>query len=273
MYVLGFAVFFVGLICGYMVYTYSGYKTEFYHIASSQVKSNVRIVFITDLEMKDYGDGNAKIIDEVKSLHPDLILSGGDLIPYSDKDYGSVLEFCKKLSKIAPFYGILGNHEEERLYLDNDKLLPEMFEKSGLHLLRNQSVTVKLGENTVELVGLSGNNKNFEKYGTKEFMDSLPSSYLSLRVVLAHIPILFKNQLSEYRFDLGLSGHTHGGLIRIPRLGGFYSAEEGFLPSVYAGEYNFEGKPVIVSRGLGDSSFVPRIHNPHELSVIDVNKY
>ena len=92
---------------------------------------------------------------------------------------------------------------------------------------------------------------------------------------MAHIPVLFDKQLSRYGFDLGLAGHVHGGVVRLPFLGGLYSKEEGFFPRFTAGKYVLDGKQsLIVSRGLGDSSpFPPRINNMPELVVIDISCY
>jgi predicted MPP superfamily phosphohydrolase len=85
---------------------------------------------------------------------------------------------------------------------------------------------------------------------------------------------LFDAQLSDYDFDLGIAGHVHGGIVNIPLLGGLYSEEEGFFPTYYGGRNILSNqKPLIISRGLGDSSPIPRINNMPELVVIDVNWY
>jgi predicted MPP superfamily phosphohydrolase len=102
--------------------------------------------------------------------------------------------------------------------------------------------------------------------------DRDPGAYL---IVMAHIPILFDTQLSAYDFDLGIAGHTHGGIVKLPFIGGLYTNEEGFLPKYASGKYVLNKKQsLIISAGLGDSSFFPpRINNAPELVVIDINRY
>lgn len=93
-------------------------------------------------------------------------------------------------------------------------------------------------------------------------------------IVMTHIPILFETQLSAYKFDLGLAGHVHGGIVRLPFIGGLYSQEEGFFPKLCDGKHTLNnGQSLIISAGLGDSKpFPPRINNPPELVVIDINR-
>lgn len=261
------------LIIIYMIYTATHYEIEFYQISNDDVKSNVRIVFVSDLHNHEYGMDNERLLNDIKALKPDLIISGGDLVIEKDDDYKSMLKLCSELSQIAPFYGILGNHEEERIYLRNDKELRTKFENAGLKILANETATIEINGNEIELIGISGGDKQFERYGAKEFMDKLPKRTADVRICISHVPITFPTKLNGYDFDFGLSGHTHGGLIKFPKLGALYSSEEGFFPDYYAGLYQIDNAQFIVSRGLGDSKPIPRINNPHELSVIDLKWY
>ena len=263
----------VGLMVVYMVYTATHYTVEFYQIPNNPIKNNIRIIFISDLHNHEYGENNQDLIENIEMLKPDLILSGGDLVVESDSDYESALNLCRELSEIAPLYGIMGNHEDQRIYIRTDKELREKFEQAGLKLLANEMETVEINGSTIELVGISGGEQQFDKYGAREFMDSLPDKKADVRICICHVPITFATKLNEYSFDLGLSGHTHGGLIRLPKLGALYSSEEGLFPEYSGGLYELENAPLIISRGLGDSSLVPRINNPHELSVIDLKRY
>lgn len=249
------------------------YKIGYYQVVSSHVSENLRIAFISDLHMREYGDKNKTLISDIKSLDPDLIILGGDLVTYGENNYQTMLDFCKKLSLVAPLYGVMGNHENEMVYLDNDTSLPDKFINAGVKLLRNQSETITIGDNTVEIVGLSGDVDEFTKYGGKAFMDSLPKEHSSFRICVDHVPMVFKEKLQNYSFDLGLAGHVHGGIIRLPIVGALYSAEEGLFPEMSSGLYELENAPLIISRGLGDSEIVPRINNSPELVVVDVKWY
>lgn len=252
----------------------SDFKVEFYQISSSKVTTNKRIVFISDLHMNEYGKGNSELLDTVRKLGPDLIIVGGDLVINGNRDYSSMLELCSRLSEIAPLFGVMGNHESQMVHSSGDSSLVEQFEQSGLKLLRNAEAKVKLGRDEISLVGISGTRGGFEENGGKTAMDALEETD-GLRVCIAHIPVLFDGKLSEYDFDLGLAGHTHGGIAILPVVGGLYTSEEGLLPEYDFGMKTLANEAVLViSRGLGDSSKPSwRVNNPHELSVIDIVWY
>ena len=212
-------------------------------------------------------------ISDLQALKPDLILFLGDIVTRAEDNYQPMLHLVSALSGIAPCYGVLGNHESERIYYGGDKALPERFEAAGLNLLRNSREDIRIGEDTVQLIGVEGTSYGFEEYGGRKFMEKTeidPSSYC---ILMAHIPILFEPQLSGYDFDLGLAGHVHGGHVKLPLLGGLYSDEEGFFPRFSAGKTVLsKQQTLIISAGLGDSKpFPPRINNMPELVVIDIS--
>ena len=129
-------------------------------------------------------------------------------------------------------------------------------------------------KNKIELIGVSGGVDEYEKYGGEALMESLDDDSSALRICVAHVPTLFKKRLEKYRFDLGIAGHTHGGVVRLPVVGGLYSAEEGFLPEYDGGLYELDnGATLFVSRGLGSSGKIPRFNNTPELAVIDIRWY
>lgn len=249
----------------------SDFKIEFYQISSNKILSNKRLVFISDLHMKEYGKDNDELVKTIEKLSPDLIIVGGDLVIYGNKDYQSMLELCTRLSEIAPLYGVMGNHESQMVHSGGDTELVKAFEKSGLVLLRNKETTIEVGGDRISLVGISGTTSNFEKDGAKKAMDNLKETS-DLRICIAHIPYLFKDKLSQYDFDLALSGHTHGAIVILPVVGGLYTDEEGLLPEFDYGTKSLDNDAtLIISRGLGDSSKPSwRINNSHELSVIDI---
>ena len=225
------------------------------------------------MHLREYGEDNADLVADIRSLAPDLILLGGDLTTDSVPDYDNMLSLCRQLTQIAPVCGVLGNHEDVMVYLQNDQELVSRFEAAGVRLLRNEEAVYDLYGNAVSILGVEGQPQDFDKYGAKEFMDQAEqdTSY-DFRVCMAHVPTYFPDILENYSFELGLAGHTHGGIVRLPKIGPLYTAEEGFLPTYAGGTYTLRnGSTLIVSRGLGDSSQWPRINNVPELSVIDVD--
>ena len=256
-------------------YCKSHFEVNFYQVESMHVSADVRIAVISDVHLREYGEDNADLVSAVKALHPDLIISAGDLVTYGEENYDNMLSLCRQLAEIAPFYGVMGNHEDEKTYLEMDEEMRESFAATGMKLLINSGEKIRINNNTIELIGVSGGVEGFDLYGGKDYMDSLPENNGALRICVAHVPILFKERLENYDFDLGIAGHTHGGLVRLPVLDGLYSAEEGFLPDLDAGLFTLENNATLfISRGLGDSSdFPPRFNNTPELAVIDVRWY
>lgn len=259
----------------YVPYTKTHYKIVFYQETSKKVSDNIRIAVISDIHNREYGENNEALISDLRELKPDLILFPGDMVIREQDDYQPMLDLVSNLTGIAPCYGVLGNHESERIYYRDDKGLPEAFENAGLRLLRNAQEEIEIGKNTVQLIGVEGTSYGFEEYGGREFMEKTNIDPAAFSILMAHIPILFEPQLSGYDFDLGIAGHVHGGIVVLPFIGGLYTREEGFFPKFTAGKYILEKQQtLIISAGLGDSKvFPPRIHNMPELVVIDVNQY
>ncbi len=258
----------------YGQYTRTHYLVRFYQESSEKISRNIRLAVISDLHNREYGESNEMLISDLRALKPDLILFLGDLVIREENDYSPMLRLVSALKEIAPCYGVLGNHESERIYSRGDQALPEAFESAGLKLLRNALEEVQVDGNAVQLIGVEGTAYGFEAYGGREFMEKTAVSPSAYRILMTHIPILFKTALSDYDFDLGLAGHVHGGLVRIPLLGGLYSGEEGLFPKLCAGKYTLDRQQsLIISAGLGDSSpFPPRINNMPELLVIDIGR-
>ncbi len=274
-------IFLIGLIivvsCGvflYANYTKTHYEISFYQETSQKVTHNIRMAVISDLHNREYGEKNATLIADLKALKPDMILFLGDMINREDGHYEPMLELGTALSQVAPCYGVLGNHESERMYYYDDKKLPQKFEEAGVTILRNTKKTIKIGADSVQLIGLEGTPFGFEEYGGRKFMDEQTPNPNAYTVVMNHIPFTFRDQISDYPFDLGIAGHTHGGLMILPFFEGVYTAEEGFFPKYFAGRYKLkQGQPLIISRGMADSSPWPRVNNMPELVIIDVNCY
>ena len=258
----------------YALYTKPHYKIRFYQETSRKVSDNVRIAVISDIHNREYGENSQTLISDMEDLKPDLILFPGDMVIRGEDDYQPVLNLVSALSEIAPCYGVLGNHESERIYYGEDKGLPDAFENAGLKLLRNAGEEVWIGKDTVQLIGVEGTAYGFDEYGGREFMEKTDMDPSALCIVMAHIPVLF-DQMVGYDFDLGIAGHVHGGIVVLPFIGGLYTDEEGFFPKYTAGKYILDNQQtLIISAGLGDSKpFPPRINNTPELVVIDINRY
>ena len=183
-----------GLILGLaldIVHDRTNYRVEFYQLSSKRISGSLRIVFLTDLHLREYGEGNSELAEDIESLSPDLILLGGDMVIDSVSDYDGMLSLCSRLSETAPIYGVLGNHEDVKIYLQKDSELLGAFEAAGVHLLINDTAQVKIGENTVTLIGLDGKPADFERYGGEEAMERSEKESLGYRICMAHVPTYF----------------------------------------------------------------------------------
>ena len=215
----------------------SHFKISFYQEVSRKVSDNIRVAVISDIHNREYGESNEVLISDLRDLKPDLILFPGDMVIREEEDYKSMLNLVSASTEIAPCYGVLGNHESERIYYGNDKDLPEKFENAGLKLLRNSLEKIRIGNDTIQLIGVEGTAYGFEEYGGREFMDKADIDPSVYSILMAHIPILFDSQLSGYGFDLGIAGHVHGGIVNLSFFGGLFSDEEGFFPKFSAGKF------------------------------------
>ena len=270
----------LALVTGAAVYAYSRYtqthyRIRFYQETSGKVSGNIRIAVIADIHNREYGENNGTLISDICALDPDLILFAGDMVLREQENYQPMLDLVSALSEIAPCYGVLGNHESERIYYQDDRELPGKFRNAGLKLLRNATEEVRIGNNVIQLIGVEGSAHGFEAYGGREFMDKTVINPSAYSILMTHVPILFESQLSGYDFNLGIAGHVHGGIVKLPFAGGLYSDEEGFFPRFTSGRYTLQNQQVlIISAGLGDSKpFPPRVNNLPELVVIDIDRY
>ena len=250
------------------------FTVTFYQIQSEKVSDNIRIIELADLHNKQYGKNNSKLIGRIKALHPDLILYAGDMMNYKDNDYSVLFDLSDELSKIAPIYACYGNNELDQ-YLFCDKGFTKELEKHGVELLSNEKTEVTVGKSKIQLVAVSEGVKQYDvkTNNGKKFIEKLEPTD-DCRICLTHYPELFLEKLKGKDIDIAFTGHAHGGLIRLPKIGGIYSTGEGFLPTLTSGVNEMEnGTKVVVSRGLGSSGFVPRINNQPELVVTDICWY
>ncbi len=246
----------------------------FYQIRSDKVSNNIRIVELADLHNNQFGKKNSKLVSKIAALHPDLIFYAGDMMNHNDSNYSVLFDLSDELSKIAPIYACYGNHEYDQ-YLFVDKEFRKKLEEHNVTVLSNEKADVVVGKTTFQLIAISDGLEQFdvETNTAKKFLESLePTS--ECRICLTHYPELFLEKLQDRDIDIAFTGHAHGGLIRLPKIGGIYSNGEGFLPTLTSGVNKMDdGSQVVVSRGLGNSSIWPRINNQPELVVTDICWY
>ena len=260
------------------------FKVRHYEIHSSKlnnVNDELKIVFISDLHGHEYGQNNCRLLQSISEIQPDLILSGGDMI-VGKKDYDctKVIRFVRELCKIAPVFCANGNHEERM------KLFPEKYGniyepykqellKAGVTCIENESCVFNKNNISIVVTGVElpmecYAHRGLKKIKTEQITEKIGyADETKYNILLAHHPA-YMEHYKEWGADLTLSGHLHGGVVRIPGLGGVVSPQMGLFPK-YSGGYFSEGRmDFVVSRGLGTHTINVRLFNQAELIVLHV---
>ena len=256
----------------YIVHEENTLEVSFYHLASDKVDSGFRIVQLSDLHLHEFGEKNVELIDWVRRLDPDIIVITGDMNIHFNEDTHVVTELCTQLVEITDVYYVMGNHELVD-YIDRHTKIKEEILATGVTLLENSYVKTEINGNSVVICGIVNEVVNYDKFSAPRTMERFMAED-GFKLLLVHYPEYFLGKLNDYTIDLAMCGHTHGGIIRIPILGGLYSSDQGFFPKLYQGMQTVDGgSTVVVSRGLGGDRAIPRINNNPEIVVVDVNWY
>lgn len=247
------------------------FDITFYRVGSDKLKSNMRTVVVSDLHMSRFGKDNEDLMDAIERLRPDFITVTGDLNTYG---MPGGMEFAchtsAQLVSIAPTYYVMGNHEVDLIIKGNQDLKAALTE-TGVTLLNNRIVTTVVNGNTVSIGGLTQRYDEREKYAPNFTRDM--SNAEGYRILLTHYPQSFIQGLWYEDADLAICGHAHGGQIRLPFLGAMYTPDQGLFPKLTEGMHEFYYMTLVVSRGLGNNFFIPRVNNRPELVVIDMSTY
>jgi len=248
-----------------------------YKIPMEGIKSSLSFVCISDLHSWHYGRDNRKLLKLIAEQKPSFIVIAGDMITRraTEKQLGSIVELIKRLDSIAPVYYATGNHEFDYFSKNGAELLDRIAD-TGAAVLYDSFADVTAGDNNLRIGAASGryfdgseNDGNTLKMLESIGKDDLPS------VAIIHQPenIFNQEKRSEWTADLYISGHTHGGVWRIPCVGGVMSPAEGLFPKYDKGEYLIDGKmPLIINSGLSGYYFIPRVFNRPEISRIELSK-
>lgn len=260
------------------------FKVTHYDIASDKLNKlhgERKIVFLSDLHNNRYGRNNEKLLDAVKEQKPDLILIGGDMLVGKANIPAKVAEdFVSKLMEICPVYYANGNHEQRmKVYPETygtafDKYQSNLVNR-GVQFLENQHETLSFDGCQVRLYGLEIPVEFYKKFRKQTLPVDVVRDQIGepkadcYNILLAHNPT-YTNTYLEWGADLILSGHFHGGVVRIPKLGGIITPQWHMFPK-YSGELTEKnGKYVVVSKGLGTHTIKVRFLNPAEIVVLHI---
>lgn len=268
-----------------LVYIYiQNYMIEVTHFALtipklSDTMKGKKIVHLSDLHLSPKTNKSfvETILDTTEQQAPDYIFITGDLVQAGLDDFVDtpLRRFAEECAKIAPTYAVTGNHDIMSGTFSDFKFI---LESAGVKLLLDEAVT--LPEGSAEGITLMG-------LAERQNQANLPQPILGPirlsnkmvdrpKILLAHRPEYFVHYMLDKTktAELVLSGHTHAGQFRLPIIGGVFAPGQGMFPKYDYGLFNSEEdftKRMIISRGLGNSSFPVRINNRPEIITITLN--
>lgn len=222
-----------------------------------------RIVQISDLHNAEFGKENKKLLETIRSCSPDIIIITGDLVDSNHTNVERAVAFVKEAVKVAPVYYVTGNHEYWLEPSENEQMMQGIL-AAGACDLDDEAVCIEKGDSSFMLAGLDDQHLSDET-----LKNLLQEQKNELSIVLAHEPQYLQNYANAGA-DLVLTGHAHGGQIRLPFVGGIVAPDQGFLPEYTSGKYNRADTEMIVSRGLGNSIIPVRLFNYPEVVCVEL---
>lgn len=239
-----------------------------YTVASPKLTAEVRLAVVTDFHSSDNVDD---VVAMVASCAPDAVLLVGDLFDddTQNRPPERTLSLMRQLSALYPCYYVSGNHEAWTGEMD---ALYQQTEEAGVTVLRMSSGVLTVRGQRIALCGIpdpyemvfSGAPDTEEQL--RQAMENVDSA--DFTVLLAHRPELLA-KYAQFPLDLVVSGHAHGGQVRIPGvLNGLYAPNQGWFPKLAGGAYTQDGTTLIVSRGLAVRTRLPRIFNRPEVVLV-----
>ena len=256
------------------------YETESLEITKYEIENekipkefnNFKIVQISDLHNKSFGKDNKRLLETIDSQNPDIVVITGDLVEGDNKNFDVALNLIDELLKKYKVYHIIGNHEQKSLIKKHKELYKTYFDKlykKNIVNLDNEKIKIKKDGKYINIYGLiipleyyPYFFKNYENKNMKLEQDFINNKLGEINrdeynILLAHTPFFFEDY-EKYGVDLVLAGHVHGGIIRLPKVGGLLSPNREFFPKYDFGKYIKNNTTMLLSKGLGGSKVLIR---------------
>ncbi|MDL2319136.1 metallophosphoesterase [Eubacteriales bacterium OttesenSCG-928-A19] len=244
---------------------YEGLVDREYALASPKLTNAepIRVVVLADLHSHAHGGDQQPLIRRVEAMRPDLICLVGDIADDYNPIRGTEL-LLEGIVDLAPCLYVTGNHE----YWSRIEPIREVFRAYDVPILENEATIMEIKGQTLYIHGLDDPDYTRARDYGGFFEDTPPVPEGLYSILLAHRPDPIEVYAAQ-GFDLALSGHAHGGQVRIPLLlNGLYAPDQGWRPTYAGGVYEVGGTTMVVSRGLSYYPNLPRIFNPPEVVLI-----
>lgn len=227
-----------------------------------------KIVQLSDLHGAEFGEDGMGLVEKVEELEPDIIALTGDFVT-DEGDLAAVEKLAARLTELCPVYFVSGNHEfGSGLAVKVRNIL----ERAGVKYLSNEYLTISRGEDGILLGGVEDPLAYADMLSPDELAqkmnDAAPDAF---KILLGHRNY-WMTEYPELPVDLIFCGHAHGGLIRIPGVGGLIGTDRRLFPDFDAGQFNNGRYTLIVSRGLGNSVSIPRVFNRPEIVCVELTR-
>lgn len=256
----------------------AGVITTVRYELETEMEESIRIVQLTDLHSKIFGEQNDLLVGLVAEAEPDLILMTGDMVDGNAENADVACDLIRALAEIAPVYYGYGNHEYTWMETRGKSLTPAL-EEAGAVVLDVAYIDIDVKGQPIRLGGYHGyyHQPGMYPMAEEEYWRQMDfcgdfENTDRYKILLSHIPTAWVDwgYMNSYPVDLVLSGHYHGGQIRLPLVGGLYAPYIGLFPEYTRGLFEGEMAACILSAGLSASPGIPRINNPPELTVVDL---
>ena len=235
-------------------------------------------IFLSDYHEAAEGKLNDRIIKMVKEKHPEFILIGGDMINglHSNENVLPSVDLIERLSEITNIYMASGNHEmklRDGLY-DSDLLWEKYYSSISEKVCYLTNEKAEISTLPVSIFGLDLEYKYYRRMTNTKLDPGHITQLIDypdedrLNILLAHNPEYF-DSYSKWAPDIILSGHYHGGIIRIPFIGGVVSPKLKPFPKYTYGCFKNDKSTMYVTNGIGQHSLKIRINNIPEVVCVN----
>lgn len=241
-----------------------------------------RIVLLSDLHCNELGTDSCFLLSKIHDIRPNAVMMAGDMLSDDGKNFRVTEKLIDKLVSHYPVFYSIGNHEQK---LENNPDLIYKYEKfksflntMGAYYLDNKSVYITRGDSSIRVTGIGIDSLYYNKFWQKrkasvDYITELigEKEFETLDILIAHNPDYF-DTYSKWGADIVLSGHVHGGLIVLPKLGGVIAPTLRLFPKYDFGCFSNGNAKMYLSRGLGSHTLPIRIFNKPEILVITLHR-
>lgn len=232
-------------------------KPVFY---SSKLNEDLRITQITDFHGNTLV-GRNRVLNEINEFNPHIVVLTGDMIDHKTEDIDYVLDFVNSIHELnSNVFFVIGNHELRNIR--GDEFISKL-KDIGITILDNENTALNVNEDAISIASLSF-------FATEDdYLAAINGVDGNFTILLSHSPNRPISYLSGVE-DLILSGHTHGGQVRLPIIGSIVAPGQGFFPEYDKGTFELSNTIIYIDSGLGNSVFPIRLFNRVQISNITI---